>query len=72
MPASNANALKQRDQELNAAMAKQRGSVESQAKLKSEIEALSDDRRKFNAQLIDTAAKIRDVEANIDADAGAP
>jgi septal ring factor EnvC (AmiA/AmiB activator) len=62
-----ANALKQRDQELSAALAKQRGSAESQAKLKTEIEALSDDRRKFNQQLIDTAAQIRDVEANIDA-----
>ncbi len=48
-------------------MAKQRSSVENQAKLKIEIEALSQDRRKFNQQLIDTAAKIRDVEANIDA-----
>jgi murein hydrolase activator len=66
-PATNANALKQRDQELSAAMAKQRSSVENQAKLKIEIEALSQDRRKFNQQLIDTAAKIRDVEANIDA-----
>jgi murein hydrolase activator len=66
-PANNANVLKQRDQDLSAAMAKQRSSVESQAKLKIEIEALSDDRRKFNQQLIDTAAKIRDVEANIDA-----
>jgi septal ring factor EnvC (AmiA/AmiB activator) len=63
----NANTLQQRDQELSAAMAKQRGSVENQAKLKIEIEALSEDRRKFNAQLIDTAAQIRDVEANIDA-----
>jgi murein hydrolase activator len=66
-PATNANALKQRDQELSAAMANQRSSVENQAKLKIEIEALSQDRRKFNQQLIDTAAKIRDVEANIDA-----
>ncbi len=66
-PANNANALKQRDQELSAALGKQRGSVESQAKLRIEIEALSEDRRKFNQQLIDTAARIRDVEANIDA-----
>ncbi len=65
-PADSAGALKQRDQDLSAALAKQRRSAESQAKLKIEIEALSDDRRKFNQQLIDTAAKIRDVEANID------
>ncbi|MGB7887776.1 MAG: peptidoglycan DD-metalloendopeptidase family protein [Xanthobacteraceae bacterium] len=66
-PANNADALRQRDQELNATLAKQRNSAESQAKLKIEIDALSADRRKFNQQLIDTAAKIRDVEANIDA-----
>ena len=62
-----ADALKQHDQELQAARARQRETVESQAKLRLEIEALSADRRKFNEQLIDTAAQIRDVEANIDA-----
>ena len=66
-PANGADALKQQDQALSAALAKQRGSADNQAKLKIEIEALSDDRKKFNQQLIDTAAKIRDVEANIDA-----
>jgi septal ring factor EnvC (AmiA/AmiB activator) len=59
--------LKARDQELNAALARQRGSAQSQAKLRSEIEALGDDRRKFNQQLIDTAARIRDVEAHVEA-----
>ena len=62
-----ADALKQHDQELQATRARQRETVESQAKLRLEIEALSADRRKFNEQLIDTAAQIRDVEANIDA-----
>jgi septal ring factor EnvC (AmiA/AmiB activator) len=66
-PANPADTLRQRDQELSTTLAKQRSSVESQAKLKVEIEALSADRRKFNQQLIDTAAKIRDTEANIDA-----
>ena len=66
-PASNADALKQRDQDLNAALARQRDSAQSQLKLRAEIAVLSQDRRKFNQQLIDTAAKIRDVEANIDA-----
>jgi septal ring factor EnvC (AmiA/AmiB activator) len=66
-PANSADTLKQRDQELSTTLAKQRGSVESQAKLKAEIDALSDDRKKFNQQLIDTAAKVRDVEASIDA-----
>jgi murein hydrolase activator len=65
-PPSAADTLRQRDQELSATLAKQRSSVESQAKLKVEIEALSADRRKFNQQLIDTATKIRDTEANVD------
>jgi septal ring factor EnvC (AmiA/AmiB activator) len=66
-PANNADALKQRDQELGAALARQRDSAQSQLKLRAEIAVLGQDRRKFNQQLIDTAAKIRDVEANIDA-----
>jgi septal ring factor EnvC (AmiA/AmiB activator) len=65
--ADNGDALKQHDQELNAALARQRESVESQAKLRIEIEALAQDRRKFNQDLIGTAARVRDVEANIDA-----
>src|SRR5262249_23312042 len=65
-PAPNsADALKQHDQELDAALARQRDSAEAQAKLRSEIETLSQDRRKFNAQLIEPAARVRDVEAGI-------
>src|ERR1700751_3653216 len=63
--ANPADALKQHDQELDAALARARNSAEAQAKLRSEIEALGQDRRKFNAQLIDTATHVRDVEANI-------
>jgi len=66
-PAISPDALKARDQELEAARARQRNSVETQAKLRSEIGALSADRRKFNLQLINTATQIRDIEANIDA-----
>jgi murein hydrolase activator len=69
-PPSDANkldALKQHDQDLDAVLARQRESVESQAKLRVEIEALAQDRRKFNQDLIGTAARVRDVEANIDA-----
>jgi septal ring factor EnvC (AmiA/AmiB activator) len=62
-----ADALRARDQELDAARARQRDLVENQAKLRIEIDALSADRRKFNEQLIDTAARIRDVEADSDA-----
>jgi len=64
---NNPDALKQRDQELDAALARQRDSVENQIKLRTEIQALSQDRRKFNQQLIETAARVREVEANINA-----
>jgi murein hydrolase activator len=66
-PKTDADALKRRDQELDAAQAQARESAESQAKLKREIEALGDDRRALNQQLIETAARVRDVEASIEA-----
>jgi murein hydrolase activator len=64
---STPGALKQSDQDLDAALAQQRASAENQIKLRSEIEALGQDRRKFNQELIDTAARVREVEANINA-----
>jgi septal ring factor EnvC (AmiA/AmiB activator) len=59
--------LKQHDQELDAARAQQRAALEAQTKLKLEIEAIGADRRALNQQLIDTATRVRDVEANIEA-----
>jgi septal ring factor EnvC (AmiA/AmiB activator) len=59
--------LKERDQELDAALARQRDSADAQTKLRGEIETLSQDRRKFNAQLIETAGRVRDVETGINA-----
>jgi septal ring factor EnvC (AmiA/AmiB activator) len=59
------DALKRSDQDLDAALAQQRASAENQIKLRSEIQTLSQDRRKFNQELIDTAGRVRDVEANI-------
>ncbi len=61
------DALKQRDQELNAVRAQQRDSADSQTKLRLQIEALSEDRRALNEQLIQSASRVRDVEAKIDA-----
>jgi septal ring factor EnvC (AmiA/AmiB activator) len=61
------DALKQHDQELDATRAQQREAADEQAKLKREIEAISADRAALNAQLIDSAARVRDVESNIDA-----
>ncbi len=64
---SPADTLKQHDQELDAARAQQRAAAEAQTKLKLEIEAIGADRRALSQQLIDSAARVRDVEANIEA-----
>src|SRR5665213_1695127 len=56
------DALKQRDQELQAARDAQRKSGETEAALKREIEEIGADRRKLNQDLIDTATRSRDLE----------
>src|SRR5262245_53542704 len=61
-PPSEADALKQREQELQALRADQRRTLETEARLKREIESIGDDRRKFNQQLLDAAARVRTVE----------
>jgi len=58
--------LRQRDQELDAVRANERASAENQAKLRREIETIGEDRRTLNQQLIDTAARLREVEGRID------
>jgi murein hydrolase activator len=62
-----ADALQQRDQELDAIRAQQRESADSQAKLRLQIEALGQDRSALNQQLIESAAQVRTVEAKIEA-----
>ncbi|MGH6677202.1 MAG: murein hydrolase activator EnvC family protein, partial [Xanthobacteraceae bacterium] len=62
-----ADAVKKHDQELDAVRAQQRESADSQTKLRLQIETLSEDRRALNQQLIASAARVRDVEAKIDA-----
>src|SRR5262249_41696779 len=47
--------LKERDQELATIRADQKRASENEAKLRGEIEAIGDDRRKLNQQLIETA-----------------
>ena len=71
-PAAQADteAIKQRDQELDAIRADERASAESQAKLRREIETIGEDRRTLNQQLIDTAARVREVETSIEATRG--
>ncbi len=60
-----AEALKQHQQELKAAREKQRKSAEAEAALKREIEKIGADRRKLNQDLIDTAARTRNVENKV-------
>jgi septal ring factor EnvC (AmiA/AmiB activator) len=57
--------LKQRDEELKAARDEQRKSGEAEAALKREIEQIGADRTKLNQDLIDTAARLRAVEAKV-------
>ncbi|TYL85161.1 peptidoglycan DD-metalloendopeptidase family protein [Bradyrhizobium rifense] len=60
------DAIKQREQELEAARASKKSAEEAQAKLKAEITSLGQDRTQLNQQLIDTAANVRSVEIKID------
>ena len=66
-PASNPSpdAIKQREQELEAARAAQKSATDAQEKLKADIAAIGQDRSKLNQQLIDIAAQVRGVEAKI-------
>ena len=57
--------IQQREKELEALRAEQRRTLENEAKLKREIESIGDDRRKFNQQLIDTAARVAAVDERI-------
>src|SRR6185503_6126882 len=59
------DALRQRDQELEAIRAEQKKASEIQTKLKEEIDAIGEDRRKLNQALIDGAARLRDTEDRI-------
>jgi len=61
------DALKQHDEELKATRDAQRQSSETEAALKREIEQIGADRRKLNKDLIDTAARLRGVEAQVEA-----
>src|SRR5262247_431323 len=64
-PPPSLDTLKRRDQELESLRTEQRKAVESEARLKREIETLGEDRRKFNQQIIETTARVGDVEDRI-------
>jgi len=59
------DAIKQREQELEAARAQQKSAAELQQKLQADIAAIGQDRSKLNQQLIDIAAQVRSVEARV-------
>src|SRR5512139_4023385 len=59
------DALRQRDQELEAIRAEQKKASETQARLKSEIDAIGEDRRKLYQAMIDAAARLRGAEDRI-------
>ena len=59
------DAIKQREQELEAARVQQKSAAELQQKLKADIAAIGQDRSKLNAQLIDIAAQVRGFETRI-------
>ena len=60
-----ADAIKQREQELEAARAQQKSAAEAQDKLKADIAAIGQDRSKLNQQLIDIAARVRGIETKM-------
>jgi septal ring factor EnvC (AmiA/AmiB activator) len=63
--AASPDTIKQREQELEATRAQQKSAAEVQAKLKTDIAAIGQDRSKLNQQLIDIAAQVRGVETRI-------
>jgi septal ring factor EnvC (AmiA/AmiB activator) len=57
--------LRQRDKELENVRSQQKQATEAETRLKLEIEAIGEDRRKLNQALIDTAGRLRAVEGLI-------
>jgi murein hydrolase activator len=58
-------ALRQHEKELEGLRAEQRKAQENESRLRREIEAIADDRRKFNQQIIDTASRVVSLEERI-------
>ena len=63
--AASPDAMKQREQELEAVRAQQKSAAEAQEKLKAEIATIGQDRSQLNQQLIDIAGQVRGVETRI-------
>jgi septal ring factor EnvC (AmiA/AmiB activator) len=65
VPPASLDAIKERDQQLEELRSEQRKALENEARLKREIDSIGDDRRKFNEQIIATAARVAGVEERI-------
>src|ERR1700682_4543751 len=63
--AASPDAIKQREQELEAARAQQKSAAELQLKLQADLAAIGQDRSKLNQRLIEIAGQVRSVEARI-------
>jgi len=64
-PPPSEDAIRQRNQELDALREQQKNSTDIQQRLKDEIAAIGQDRAKLNQQLIDIAARVRAIESSI-------
>jgi septal ring factor EnvC (AmiA/AmiB activator) len=65
LPPVSADAIKQREQELEATRVEQKNATELRQKLQAAIAAIGQDRSKLNQQLIDTAGQVRTIETRI-------
>jgi murein hydrolase activator len=63
--AASPDALKQREQELEAARLEQKRAADQQTRLKADIAAIGEDRSKLNQQLVDVATRVRDAEGRV-------
>lgn len=59
------DAIKKRNEELEAAREQQKKANELEQKLKADMSAIGQDRTKLNQQLIDIAARVRDIESQM-------
>jgi septal ring factor EnvC (AmiA/AmiB activator) len=64
-PQPDVEALKKDSEDLEAIRTEQKKALETEARLRHEIEAIGEDRRQLNQHLIDTAARIRGVETDV-------
>jgi septal ring factor EnvC (AmiA/AmiB activator) len=62
---SSTEAIRRHDQELETLRSQQKQAQEAESKLQAEIAAIGEDRRKLNQNLIDTAARMQEIEARI-------